>query len=110
MVKALAALAEPVGVDARAVQWLDELVSRAAIVQGESKCPLGRMAAVLAALTLRSEGPSAPWSGGEPRNELVGRALEIADDERDLERATPSSEGTIASVASPPAWQHARKD
>ena len=86
VVKALAALVEPVGADARTVQWLDELVSRAAIIQDESEAPLGRMAAVLAALALQAENPPAPRSGGEPRIELAGRALEIADDERDLER------------------------
>ena len=58
----------------------------ASIVQGEPEGPLGRLASVLAALALRPEGPFAPWPGGEQRIELTGRALEIADDEGDLER------------------------
>ena len=54
---ALAAFVEPIGVNARAVQWFDELVFGAAVVQGEAQCPLGGMATVLAALALRSEDP-----------------------------------------------------
>jgi hypothetical protein len=86
VVEALAAFGKPVGVHARPLERLDQLVLRAAGVQREPERPLGRGAAVLTALALRAEDPGAPRSRGEPGVELADRALEVADDEGDLER------------------------
>jgi hypothetical protein len=60
VVETFAAFVQPVGVDARASQWLDQFVLGAAVVRGEAQCPLSGMATVLTALALRSEDPAAP--------------------------------------------------
>jgi hypothetical protein len=60
VMETFAAFVQPVGVDARAFQRLNQFELGAAVVQGEAQCPLGGMATVLAALALRSEDPPTP--------------------------------------------------
>ena len=73
VMEALATFVEPVGVDTRAVERLDQLILGGAVVEGEAERPFGRMPAVLASLTLWSENPSAPWPGGSARRTGVPR-------------------------------------
>src|SRR5262249_6700893 len=89
VLEAFAPRSEPLGMDARARQRLDQLVLRHSVVEGEPWRPLALRAAVLAALALRAEHPAAPWPGGEARVELAGSALEVAHDEADLEGREP---------------------
>jgi hypothetical protein len=86
VVEALASFGQPVRVDARTVERLDQLVLRAAVVQRQSQRPLGRLPAVLATFSLGAEHPPTPRPGREPRVELAHGALELAHDEGDLKR------------------------
>src|SRR5262249_40748352 len=96
---------EPVGVNARPVKRLHQLELRAALVQHQPKRPFGRTAAIFAPPPLRTEQPTPPWPGTQPRVELAGCTLDVRNHETRSEtervlRATapcPLAEGAVAS-------------
>src|ERR1041384_5517876 len=86
VVEAFATLRQPVGVDARPLHRLDQLVLGAAVVEREPQRPLGGYPMVFATFALRAEQPPPPGPSREPRFELPYLALEIPHDEGNLKR------------------------
>src|SRR5215831_5399183 len=97
VVESLAPLLQPVGMDARAVQRLNDLELRTLAVQDQAERPRSRSAPVLAALPLRTEDPAAPWPGHQEPVELTAEEVEVANDERELEWRHPAQRRNHAS-------------
>jgi hypothetical protein len=89
VVESLSVAGQPVGMDAGAGDRLDQLVLRAARGERQPQRPIGRPAAVLAALTVRAEQTFPPRPGRKRGVEAPSRALEVTHHERDLKRRAP---------------------
>ena len=89
VVEPLAALLQPVGMDARTVERLDELELRTSAVQRQAERPVCRSAPVLVTLPLRTEDPPTPRPRLQQPVELTHTEVEVAHDEPELERRQP---------------------
>lgn len=88
VMEAFASFSEPISMDARTGQRFDQLVLRGAVVERQLQCPFGGHPAIFATFALRSEDPATPRPGRKSGVKLARGQLEIAYDERDLERRT----------------------
>jgi hypothetical protein len=92
MVEAAASIMQPLRVDARPADRLDQLELWTAAREGKPQCPLGRLAAMFTAQPLWSEKPSTPRSCAH-HGEAADGVVQIGNDECELERCATGERG-----------------